>query len=279
MPSRPIACLIFLFWAATSGWFVYAEVWPQIGAGQPQPFAISLSDEARKNVPAVRWDIFRNHKRVGKAETQLKYLPEVDLFLLSSNITSLNLGAEGIIQNGTVDSKYRVTREGGLRSVDITVSLHLLLGMSVTARLNGNVANQVFKSRLEIDSPFKRTFDLPAVEVANQGSILNPLHPVSRVTGLAPGKTWRLPLVDPVRDALASVIPGGAKGVSYVQAHVLPEIQLLHWEGEPRPCYVIEYEGEGVAARTWVMVSDGTVLRQEARMHDEHLIMERTSPL
>ena len=36
-------------------------------------------------------------------------------------------------------------------------------------------------------------------------------------------------------------------------------------------------EGDSAEARTWVLVRDGTVLRQEARLHDDELILERTS--
>jgi hypothetical protein len=92
------------------------------------------------------------------------------------------------------------------------------------------------------------------------------------------GKSWHIALVDPVNEALATVLPGGQTGVTYVEARVLPEFQRLSWAGKEQLCYVIEYSGEAVNARTWVLARDGSVLRQEARLHDEELILARSSP-
>src|SRR5262249_60804830 len=45
------------------------------------------------------------------------------------------------------------------------------------------------------------------------GMVLNPMHPVNRVTGLKPGQRWRIPLIDPFSDALQATVAemAGAK--------------------------------------------------------------------
>ena len=82
-------------------------------------------------------------------------------------------------------------------------------------------------------------------------------------------------MVDPVRDALATLVPAMQAGPSYLQAQVLPQFGTLMWAGQEENCYVIQYSGESVKARTWVRASDSTVLRQEARVNDDELVLER----
>ena len=47
------------------------------------------------------------------------------------------------------------------------------------------------------------------------------------------------------------------------------------WHGRDSVCWVIEYRDEELAVRTWVRVSDGRVLKQEAFRGGEHLTIER----
>ena len=98
-------------------------------------------------------------------------------------------------------------------------------------------------------------------------------------------KRWRMPLVDPLSDALAvaardmlkGVIALEAPGERYLDAEVLAEPQTLVWNDRDVPCLVIEFKGEDLTARTWVRASDGLVLCQEARGHGDHLVLHRYS--
>ena len=51
--------------------------------------------------------------------------------------------------------------------------------------------------------------------------------------------------------------------------------QPLEWQKQSVPCWVIEYRRAEPFARTWVRVSDGKVLRQEAFEKGETLRFER----
>ncbi len=279
MPSRFVTVLILLFWAISSGWFIYAELWPQFRGGDPPLFTIDLADEARRLSPPITWDIVRDGKTIGRVLTSIRYRDADDAFELTGTVHDLNLGLASTIQISQMANVYRVTREGKLLAVSTEAVIQIAKGVELKVFLDGEVVGKSFHTKLRLESPLgNREFNLEPVALSAEGSALNPLHPVDRINGLSLGKTWRIALVDPVHDALANLVPGGQTGVAYVQARVLPEYKTLAWAGKEQLCYVIEYTGEAVEARTWVLARDGTVLRQEARLHDDELILERVSP-
>ncbi len=118
--------------------------------------------------------------------------------------------------------------------------------------------------------------DLPPATVSHNGSVLLPLHPVNRIHGLRPGQTWRQPLVDPFRDALAA-LPGLSGGPHSVTARVLDQPQTLTLGDKVEAtCLVIEYEDEGeIVGRTWVEQDSERVQRQEAQIGGDHWSMTR----
>ena len=58
-------------------------------------------------------------------------------------------------------------------------------------------------------------------------------------------------------------------------AEVASEPLGLLYKGDLVPCWVIEYRADQPVARTWVRVSDGKVLRQEAFGMGENLALQR----
>ncbi len=118
--------------------------------------------------------------------------------------------------------------------------------------------------------------DLPAAPLSYNGSVVMPLHPVSRIHGLRPGQSWRQPLVDPFHDAFAG-LPGFSSGVRYANARVLPQPQVLNMGKDvDLTCLVIEYESEGeIVGRTWVEQDSERVQQQEAIQEGERWLMKR----
>jgi hypothetical protein len=120
--------------------------------------------------------------------------------------------------------------------------------------------------------------------------VLNPLHPVNRITGLHPGREWTMPLIDPLADAAKAAfeatlsqllgrnvplpLPDAAAPRS-LHAAVLGEPQLLKLESGEHSCWVIEFRGDEFMARTWVRRHDGLVMRQDARGAGETWVLER----
>lgn len=58
-------------------------------------------------------------------------------------------------------------------------------------------------------------------------------------------------------------------------AEVLAEPQQLLWKDVQENCQVIEYRNDSVTGRTWVRISDGKVLQQEATGFGEKLKLVR----
>jgi hypothetical protein len=206
-------------------------------------------------------------------------------------------------------SSYRVNRAGQLRSLKATVKvtphlerlapeLNLLLrkifrsqqtqaqkpslsSNPFTLSLSGEVRDDQFfahcladAEEMALKEPLQ--FDLPPTAVSQTGSVLMPLHPINNIRGLRLGQSWRQPLVDPLRDAFAS-LPGFSGGVRWLHARVLPRPERLQVEDNEASCLVIEYTNEEneIVGRTWVEQDSERVLQQEAILDDGHWIMKR----
>jgi hypothetical protein len=146
--------------------------------------------------------------------------------------------------------------------------------------LEGFITNGQFAGTYEIlldknGETYHKEGKLPPVTVSSQGSVLMPLHPVNHVRGLRPGQTWHMPLVDPLGDALAALVPGSQPGTTTVFAKVEPQTRTLQSGKQEIECYVIEYKSDDLNGRTWVRVSDGLVMQQEATMSGDTWILQR----
>lgn len=294
MPARSFVLAITFFWIATTGWLFYRDLWPRLRSGQPPPYTIDLADEALRRGPKISWNIFRKDKKIGAVQTWLTYRDSDDTFELHSEAAELDWGPIGLffVQVRNLSGMYRVTREGQLRTIaaDATIigrgmgPLQALRGR-VRAQVEGEVKDKRFIPRAFVDfNGSSIALPLEPVEVSSQGSVLNPLHPISRVTGLQPGQHWQMPLVNPLNDSLMALLkkdPGaelllqGHGGMRILQAEVLTESKLLSWRGDDVSCLIIEYHGDDWTARTWVREENGLVLRQEFSFWGDQIVMER----
>lgn len=306
MPPRLITLAVVLFWLATTGLFLHHQIRPLLVRGEPPPFAIDLLDEAteRKNL----WDVFRNDKRVGKAETWIQYRKDDDQFELYSRF-DLNDLAFGLAEL-RVKNVYRVTREGELLEVFTKVWI-MPVGAGVKidadepddamAFVVGKVVAPVRDGKLEPSGTATilgdhRDLQFDPVPMTGRGSVLNPLHPVHRLRGLRPGREWNVPLFDPMamlsgvriegkgrNDAIFTMIgqllrdQGGPK-VRSLHAEVLSETRSLSWGRTEIDCLVIEYRSGEMTARTWARARDGLVLQQEASFQGDRMTLKRTTP-
>ena len=84
----------------------------------------------------------------------------------------------------------------------------------------------------------------------SRGNVLNPLHPIHRISGVRPGQRWRQPLVDTqeeiIRAALAKM-PGaesaaatlGHRGPRWLDAVVRSATEVLDSDHGPTECLVV----------------------------------------
>lgn len=297
MPTRPFICAILLFWTGTSGWLFYRDLWPRIRPGQPPPFTIDLADEARRQIFSTRWTVYRNDQKIGRVETYVRYRAREDLFDLVSEVPEtkpleFKFAFFQLEARKPTRFWFAVTREGILRETHVLVSLHVpsitVFGIPagiLEIRLDGEIKNGQFEPTGSVSwNGSVTTLALDPVPIQNQGSMLNPLNPVNRVSGLRRGQYWRMPLVDPMAESLRALVrqhPALSfvikedQGTQEVRAEVLAETQTIGYDNIPEPCLVIEYQNDRVLAHTWVRERDGLVLRQDATLGGEKLVLER----
>jgi hypothetical protein len=151
-----------------------------------------------------------------------------------------------------------------------------------TLRVRGVVANGTMTGRAEISfGGLDLSGDLEPTPVPG-GLPLNPLQPVNRLRDVRGGLQWKVHESNPLFEAGVAALRkklgfgGGAQAAKKsLVAKVGSSPQDLLWQDELVPCWVIEYRRDEVVARTWVRVSDGKVLKQEAFEKGETLVFER----
>lgn len=302
MPSRAVSLLIVTFWLSTLGWFVHRELWPALFPSEAPPFVIELGDEvtAQFTGPNARrdvlWEVNRNAETIGLAETRLRYFREDNTFEMESHVRNLKM--KGLVQIEVPEfiNAYRVNRQGELRGLRMTGLVKLsVFGISMTGKLEffGEVREGKLYREGKLDLPglgvIRPKFD---VIDAPRGSVLNPMHPVPKVR-VRPGSRWRMPVIDPLSDAVEPVLqaiieqlqPGQGQKLDlkkllpprspYLDAEVLDERVEVKYNGENHRCMVIEFRGDGRTARTYVRESDGAVMRQEAFTQGERIALIR----
>jgi hypothetical protein len=294
MPHRSLVLAIIVFWMATTSWLFYRDLWPRLRSGQPPPYTIDLADEAQQSGPPIPWYVFRGDKQVGELLTWLNYHESDDTFELHSRAKQLNWGQIGPLQISfeLMSCMYRVTREGQLREIVANVTINVrgvgllkALRATATAHIAGKVKDQRFEPRgwMSVDGNLMQ-LPLEPVEVSSEVSVLNPLHPINRVSGLRKGQHWQMPLLNPLDDSLMALLKkdpgaefllGDRAGVRVLQAEVLSDTSFLRWRGRQVACLVIEYHSDELTAQTWVREIDGLVLRQEASFWGDKVVMVR----
>jgi hypothetical protein len=292
--------VIVLFWIGTTGWFVHRELWPALFPSDAPPFVIDLGDEITSHFAGHRsrsdalWTLYRNDELIGMAETRLRYIKEDNTFEMETRVRDLKMKGLVSVEIPELINAYRINRQGELRGLRLTGSMTIkVLGFSYSGSMEftGEVKeNQLFRSGF-VDLPGlgKVHPKLDPIE-APKGSILNPMHPVPKVR-VRPGHRWRMPVMDPLADALEPVLQAVVEELrpgqpidwkkllptrsNYMDATVLDERVEIEYNQVKTTCFVIEFRGDGRTARTYVRESDGAVMRQEAFAQGERITLIR----
>jgi hypothetical protein len=312
MPSRWLRWLIVLSWLATTGWLFWHDLRPRWLPGDAPALLPDDVDEVQSDTPAkTSWTVQR--QKDGKTETifrgstSVSYQRDDDTYTLHAELRAVRTAKLQEMYFGKVfkidklTSEYCVDRGGRLHSLraEVNVTSHidqLGKGMAllldslaplppppeansrerVTLTLEGEVRGDQFFAHCSafgaiLAKPLQ--FDLPPTTMSHTGSVLMPMHPINHIRGLYPGRSWRQPLVDPLRDAF----PGFSSGLRWLNAHVLPRPEPLKVNDNETSCLVIEYTNDenDTIGRTWVEHDSERVLQQEAILDDGHWIMKR----
>jgi hypothetical protein len=290
MPSRWVSAAIVVAWVASAAWLFHQELWPSLEPDAPPPITIDLIEEAQTEKVPIRWRVTRDGVVALTARTSVYHRPKENDFTLRA----LFEPREALPEPGRtpaplpfrisrMSSEYRVTPEGRLLGVDVRIVIKKTLPQEFDAHVWGEVADGQFRSHCEFESLLlgKVARELPAVAVSSQGSVVQPLHPLNRIGGLKPGQAWRVPVIDPLGEALGSLGGGGEGRVRFLRARVRPQAEVMQWSGADTRCLVIDYEDENrfqddrMSGRTWVREEDGFVLKQEAELSSGRWVMTR----
>ena len=312
MPPRWLCIGTVAFWLATTGWLVWSEVRDEFDIDEPSWFAIDLVDEAPNARVHTHWYIWQEtdpaapiaRKDVSSATSWIEHHEKQGdtfslHFLFQPYENFSRMVVKGAIdppiqrlELGTcklkrMESVYRVDRSG--RLLGIKTEFEFIRDEAQTKdemiELEGEASDGEFNSRYVFTALLRRQEKrLDSVPIKRRGAVLLPMHPVHRVRGLRPGRTWQTPFIDPLADALANTSLFGSQPSAHnFSARVLPELQKLphlaeesFGKVEPFPCHVVEFDGDNTEKlRTWIRAADGLVLRQEVERADKRLILQR----
>lgn len=294
MPPRWVSAAILIGWITAVGWLFRLEIWPALEPGSPPPFTIDLVDEAQTDKP-IRWQVTQTAADGVThfvARTSVEHRAKENDFTLRATFDYLGDpdGKRALPRTWHrlrhMDSAYRVTPEGRLLGLQVAMDMEQKVALlpqplQWSARVWGDVQHGRFTAKYQLDLPGRTlTGALQPVAVSSQGSVVLPLHPLNRISGLKPGQTWRVPVFDPVGDSWAAMA-GDEGRVRFLRAIVRPQTASLTWNRIDTPCLVVDYEEEKafqeerMTGQTWVRAADGLVLRQVADLPDSQWVMDR----
>jgi hypothetical protein len=287
MPPRWLSILIVAVWLLFSGRLVVRDLLPRLLPGQPPPYSIDLVEEVRSGRSHVDWMVLHDGKKVFRSRSRVLH-PEPDVFELTAEFLPLHKG-ERVSLHGmlvrSLASTYRVTGAGDLLGVSVEIvgtpqlaqTFHLLGDTDFRISIDGAVKDHRFVPRVRFGIGEKglREFALPGVAIQQGGSVLLPLHPVNRITGLSPGQSWQMTALDPLGDSLAALQGGGGE-LRILRARIRREPEEFSMgRRQSVICLVIDYEGDDFIASTWVERERGLVICQEATLGGERWLMYR----
>jgi hypothetical protein len=295
MPPRPLAAAIVVAWLAAIGWLAHDKWLPWLRPADEPAFLVELADEVAPE--HASWLVYRQGKRIGSAETRLS--PRKDgLFEMTSRLRDVDFKMSLAQVKMPVFATTRlVTRDGDLVSLE-SHAVMMMTGLGgdlrVEADIKGHVEGDQFVGTCDFDfGSGKSTQPLDPIKLVSKNAF-SPFQPMQKYPPLRPGQTWRVANVDPVNDALEGAmrqiadklqrealdgkiliaLPKG-KRPKEMLAQVQSETEDVVHKSKTYTCRVIVFQSDDVKARTWVDVTDGRVIRQEASSGGDTIVLQR----
>jgi hypothetical protein len=257
MPPRLITLGIVLFWLGMTSWLVVREVVPMVVADDIPSVQVDFTDTLGAGA-LVGWVVMKDNKRIGSGTSRILVDEAQEWYEFRSQF-HYDQFTIGPAQIQHLESMYRVTKEGQLKSLSAKASIKSA-GLHFDVGVDGVVEDGFLEPR--VFGLLEQKLD--KIPINQQGNVLNPMHLVNKLRGLREGKIWKIPLLDPLASLKEKFIAKGAGEMPMLIAEV--KVDTLTWNRRPVACYKIEYyePGKEPIARTWARKSDGLVLQQEA---------------
>lgn len=269
MFQRPLLTpLVLGFWLLTTGWLVTTKIVPVFNQGLP-PGHQALFASGDRLIP-VAWTVTWNERPLGWAlstahrnedggltvDTRLHFdhLPLDDMLPSWAGAMVRQMSRhDGLV---TLDARGRldIDAAGSLRKFASTVSMP---GAAQEVVLSGSISGG--EATVVIEAGGMR-YDVVR-QLPNHAMVGDELSPQATMPGLYEGRTWTVPVYNPLR-------PGHAP-IEILHADVGPE-STLFWEDGLVRVHVVAYREDPSTrreprCRLWVDLA-GRVLKQEAAM-------------
>jgi hypothetical protein len=306
MPPRSVTGAIVVFWLAVAGLFLYQDVWPRFRPAEPELFPIDLITEAGRQSDPTSWSVSRNGGEVYVASTDWRYRADADTFeslgqLWRKEFTvpepiraEMPPGLPRLEEIEIPSSSYRVPRTGPMDKIEVKTKFRIpgrdgKPGVDLQVEIEGAPKAGWFTPTVKLSNaqvmggapppwlPPPREDE--AVAVSPRGIVLNPLHPVRKISDLREGQRWTVTVLDPLGIApLLAAQPAEKDGADpraphrltcILAAQVLPGLKPALYDGREHPCRVIacvNEEGPVSSMKMWVRTTDNMVLKHEAEL-------------
>jgi hypothetical protein len=269
MPSRLGVLAIIGSWLVCMSWLFVREIAPHLAAGQPPAFFTDVTDEFGGT--KISWNIWRNGESIGAGFSQVRPHPD-RTFELTSTMVFEKFQVLNVGEITKIAGRYRISKDGKLLEL-ATEGKIKIAGQELKGELKGTVVDGMLEPKIYLnDIEAKLDFLKPQpVSIGEKGSVVNTMHLINKIPGLYAGRSWQVPLIDP----LGALIPGQKNATKVLIAKV--EDDVLEWQHKSVACYRIDYgpPGKKTVAQTWVRRADGLVLQQEANQDGIDLVFVR----
>jgi hypothetical protein len=254
---------------------VQRELWPRFQAGEAPPFHLDLEDEVGGRV--IPWDVYQGGELVGWAETKISPRPDRtfelrnDVLFAGKKNTALFTGlAMGPLVLRKITDTYWVTAKGALKSFSATMLVDLS-GAEARIEIRGEVDDGVLLPKLLVNG---LPWPMEPVDLSRQGNVLNILHPQHKIPGLYEGRSWTIPVFNPL--STSSLL---GKDMKMPRLIAMVASDELPGSGRVVPCWRIDVSEPGKekpVSRIWVRKRDDLVLQLEAEYQSNNLVLKRS---
>lgn len=290
MPPRWLCVLIVLAWLFSTGPLVWKELRPLLLANQPPGYSVGLLDDSRGDKLPIRWTVHlgdgeaADQLNAHAAESWVETHPREDELTFHTRLTASRLRVAplkfGPLTLHRMETAERIDRrEFRLRRFSVEMVFDVdALGLKLErarCRSEATVEAGTLRGTLELSLPGVEPFrlDIPEVNLPNNGKVELPLHLYDKVEGLYPGRTWLVPMIDPVRSIPGFLQGGGKVEMKNVAARVLDQVEPL--PGHPDlACHVVVYDTE-TKPKIYVQVGKQLLLRQETVYDGQRIVIQR----
>ncbi len=306
MLSKRNTIIIILFWFATFSWYLYREwyIWFSTSNTAPSIF-LDLSDEISGR--PVNWTVYVNGNESGNAFSVFRYYKDSEEYLNQQilkkfgyqlQIGKLKVEAKIPSWNQETFSSLKGELKRFTSRIDIRIEL---FGTEIKAIIDiqGTVHDDEITGTVLVESPLigvkNRIESVYGPIPIKSHNVFHPLQLTHRLQGVYPGRSWKVSNYDPIQESMRialtkmidKILASNNQKLPFpiklptekapldLIAEVLPNAETITWEEKPIRCYVISYKTDDWETKIYVRVRDGYVLRQEAHIQNETIVIER----